>query len=61
MGGARSTYKRKEQFIEELHREPAGRPFGKRKCSCEDDIKMDLKDARWYGVHCTELAECRDR
>jgi len=47
MGGACSTYKRKEQFIQELSREPAGRPFGKHKRSCEDNIKMDLKDIRW--------------
>jgi hypothetical protein len=47
MGGACSTYKRKEQFIEELGREPAGRPFGKHKSSCEDNIKMNLKDITW--------------
>jgi hypothetical protein len=47
MGGACSTYKRKGQFIEELRREPAERPFGKHKRSCEDNIKMDLKDISW--------------
>jgi hypothetical protein len=47
MGKACNTYKRREQFIEELRREPAGRPFGKRKRSCEHNIKMDVKDIRW--------------
>jgi len=37
------------------------RPLGKPKCRWEDDIKMDLKEVGWEGLHWIDLAKDRGR
>jgi hypothetical protein len=36
------------------------RPPGRPKRKCVDDIKMDLRDIGWGGIHCIDLAQDRD-
>jgi len=43
-----------------------GKPEGKRplerlRCKWEDDIKMDLKEVGWQGLHWIDLAQGRGR
>jgi hypothetical protein len=36
------------------------RPLGRRTRRWVDNIKMDLKEIRWYGVDWTDMAQDRD-
>ena len=41
---------------------PEGRkPLGRPKPRWEDNIKMDLREVGWRGVHWIDLAQDRDR
>jgi hypothetical protein len=35
------------------------RPLGRRRCTWEDNIKIDLKGMRWEGVDWVHLVRCR--
>jgi hypothetical protein len=38
-----------------------GKPKGKRpRCSCEDNIRMDLKEIGWGDIDWTDLAQDRE-
>jgi hypothetical protein len=40
---------------------PEGRrSLGRRRCMCEDDIKMDLRGIRWCGMDWIDLVQDRD-
>jgi hypothetical protein len=42
--------------------EPEGnRPFGRNKHRWEDNIKMDLQEDGWVGMHVIDLSQDRDR
>jgi hypothetical protein len=60
MGGACSTYKRKEQFTEELRRESAGRPFGKHSAVVRMILKWIFKtsDGRVYSTVQYSTVQC---
>ena len=41
---------------------PEGKkPLGRSRRRWEDNIKMDLREGRWWGMDCIELAEDSDR
>jgi hypothetical protein len=37
------------------------RPVGRPRCSCMDNIKMDLREIRWDGVDWIDMAQDRDQ
>jgi hypothetical protein len=37
------------------------RPLGRPRCSCMDNIKMDLKEIGWEGMDWIDLTEDRDQ
>jgi len=48
MGEARSTYGEEESFIGRFGGGSWGKePLGRTRNTCEDNIKMDLKDVGW--------------
>jgi len=48
-------------YREQVGKREGRRPLGRRGRRWEDNIKMDLKEARYVGMDWTELAEDRVR
>jgi hypothetical protein len=60
MGGACSTNGRYEKWIGLQNFCWKTKPLGSSRGGWEDNIKMDLRDIGWEGVH-FHVPECRDR
>jgi hypothetical protein len=61
MGGACSTYVRKESAYRVLVGRPEGRrPLERSRHRWDDNIKMDLQELGWWGMDWSELAQNRD-
>jgi hypothetical protein len=62
MGGACSTYGEKRGMYRVMVGKSEGkRPLGRPRYRWEDNIKMNLQEARCRGTHRIELAQDRDR
>jgi hypothetical protein len=62
MGRACSTNGEKMNACRILVGKPEGkRPLGRPRRMCVDNIKINLKELRWGGVHWIDLAQHRDQ
>jgi len=62
MGGTCSAYGERKRVYRVLVRTSEGkRPLGRRRCSWEDNIKMDLQEMGCRGMDWIKLARVRDR
>jgi hypothetical protein len=62
MGRTCGTYGGEERCKEGLVGKPKGRkPLGRPKPRWEDNIKRDLREVGWRGIHWIDLAQDRNR
>jgi hypothetical protein len=55
MGEARNAY---YSFV---GKSEGKRPLGRPRSRCKDNIRMNLREMGWEGLHCMHLAQDRDQ